>query len=72
MVFKPDVHAGVWGNEEAYQFAMRHYTKFLGNHPVWGYKNITKEVRERERERLLFIPPMKCKANGRFQSRSIP
>ncbi|GMH85035.1 hypothetical protein TrST_g12842 [Triparma strigata] len=43
MVFKPDVHAGVWGNEEAYQFAMRHYTKFLGNHPVWGYKNITKE-----------------------------
>ena len=38
MTFKLNKHAGVWGNEESYQMAMRHYTKFLGDHPVWGHK----------------------------------
>ncbi|GMH70913.1 hypothetical protein TrRE_jg3884 [Triparma retinervis] len=41
MTFKPNPHAGVWGNEESYQMSMKHYTKFLGDHPVWGNKAIT-------------------------------
>ncbi|GMI13946.1 hypothetical protein TrLO_g7624 [Triparma laevis f. longispina] len=43
MIYKSDPHAGVWGNEESYQFAMRHYTTFLSSHPVWSHKSIQKD-----------------------------
>ena len=43
MIYKAAPNAGVWGNEEAYQFAMEHYTKFLGRHPVWSHKAIAAE-----------------------------
>ena len=43
MTFNPDPHGGVWGNEESYQMAMARYTKFLGNHPVWGHRKVAAE-----------------------------
>ena len=43
MVFNSDPHCGVWGNEDGFQVAMGHYTKFLGDHPVWGATAIEKQ-----------------------------
>ena len=44
MVFKPDRHAGVWGNEDMYQQAMTAYTEHIGNHPMWGVKPLKAQV----------------------------
>jgi len=43
MMFKPDRHAGVWGNEDNYQRAMDAYVSHLGQHQLFSVDNIKKE-----------------------------